>query len=64
MGLFETVTWATGKSASTSAVCNPEVTLMTLVVEATAAHPRPEDLAEQTAHKKRKRVTAVMVLIG
>ena len=52
-GLFETVTWATGKSAAASVVSNLGVTLMTLVAEATTAHPRPEDLGEQTTHKKK-----------
>ena len=37
---------------------------MPLAVEATtAAHPRPEDLREQTAHKKRKREMATMALM-
>lgn len=51
-------------SAVTSTVSNLRVTLMTWDTEATATHPRPEDLGEQTAHEKRKGETATMVLIG
>lgn len=54
-GLFKTITRATRKSAAPSAVSNPGVTLMPLVVEATDTHCRPEDLGAQTTPPKKEK---------